>query len=56
MTGIGIVLGLNIVGPQLRSLTHALRVARRLSVVFRRKQSYRQGQGLTMNRTFPNTQ
>lgn len=56
MTGIAIVLGLNIVGPQLRSLAHVLRITRRLSVVFRRKQSYRQGQGLTMNRTFPNTQ
>jgi hypothetical protein len=52
MTGIAIVLGLNILGPQLRSVVHALRIARRLSVVFRRTKSNRQGQESTMNRKF----
>ena len=53
MTRIAIVLGLSVIGPQLRSLAHVLRITRRLSVVFRRTQSYRQGQETTMNRKFP---
>lgn len=56
MTGIAIVLGLNIVGPQLPSLAHVLCTTRRLSVVLRRTQSHRQGQETTMNRKFPFTQ
>jgi hypothetical protein len=34
MTGVAIVLGLSVIGPQLRNLTHALRIARRVSLLF----------------------
>lgn len=43
-----VVFGLSIVGSvssQLRNLAHALRIGRRLSVVFRRMQSNRQHPG-----------
>jgi hypothetical protein len=34
MTGITVVLGLSVLGPQLPSLTHARRIARRVSLLF----------------------
>jgi hypothetical protein len=34
MTGITIVLGVSVLGPQLPSFTHALRIARRVSLLF----------------------